>query len=919
MPNDFRFYFATDPGEYQRYKRHLQGEDIAIPVAALLRAPSEIVKALADHNGHVMLTSGSFANYKNPGAVSFDEWREFVATNKGIADEIVGFDDMRSPEETARMHKAAVEDGLNPILVDHLWFENQSDYVSKACGKPHARLGIAGFARGKDSMGRFRSRYQKLDKGAKLHLSEVDSLKALLPFMDKIASVDSSSWDAAAKAGGFMAFGYEEADGVRVPVLRSFPAPERVPPDIREKAWDNVVKANGWQREEAVRKATLVSLYHAKKYVRALRKFDPSALKGESITKALDGEGAFELPELNPLDPATPSDEISLLKAQPTDEGLESYEFEKDQSPWLDVPEDSEYRYTTHAHYVGKSAETEVRFSRDSGTMVQGWSLNSQANGSLGGEVQSLNDARAIAKSFGDAGIVDWNTWERGQVLAAMQKAAEPASWLDLEGASKEGVHHIIDKGVMEYGAQRPNFHEYFLRNKHVAKCVFFHKHEVELEKAQASHSKCMKCEKAEPQLDVLWANGRGRAWFCKGCFPKWKKEVGEWTEIVSVKAIKGGVAPPNFSDIHKHYGRDDVSVAMARMGDAADYWAGGIAPPVPFVLSKHAGDWMPPEGRSALPGFVRDQIPPQFRYWEAEGIGAVQKRAALLKAMDEGKLTLNFDVPPLEVEKRTHEVAKFALQRHEWEDTRADFVRLDMGDGYVVALKMHSNPLENEVAPCDLILEPHVDGVEFSGVAKGAHYMNQRKRGSCLITKLDEGEACVTKWDAPGGELEVTLLGEQLEGQFVAKRDDEGEWQWTLKQAGERLAEKTTVAKSYMLPVTKVDSDKRLVTGIVLEPDEVDAQNDTITKEVIERAAHKFLSAYNEATRMGLMHKIFGSIGVDLVESWLAPSDLKIGGQKVKEGSWIMTVKVQSNDLWQKVKRGEITGFSIGGVATVA
>lgn len=917
MQNDFRFYFATDPSEYQLYKRHFQGEDISIPVAALLHAPTELVKSLAAHDGHVLLTSGAAVNFKSPGAVSFDAWRAFVETNKGLAAEIVCFDDLRSRAETVKMHKAAVGAGLSPLLVDHLWFDGSNEYVDKAY-KAHRRLGIVGFSRGKDMLGRFRARYAKLEKGASFHVSEVEDFKPLLPFMDKIASVDSSSWDAPVNAGGFSAFGYEDISGTRVPVLRALQSSERLSPELREKAWDRVVKANGWQHEAPMRKAKLVSLYHAKKYARALRKFDPSAVT-EDVAKAIDTGGLFDMPELNPLDSATPSASVSLLKAQPTVEGLESYEMEKDQGPWLDAPEDSEYRYTTHAHYVGKSAETELRISRDSGAMIQGWSLNSSPAGALGGEVQSLGEARVIAKSFGNAGIIDWNTWERGKAMGAMQKAAEPASWLDIEGASSQGVHHIIDKGILEYGAQRPNFHEYFLRNERVAKCVFFHKHEVPLEKAKASHSKCMKCEKAKPQLDVLWAGGRGRAWFCKGCYPKWKKEVGQWSEVVSVKAIKGGVAPPSFSDVHKQFGRDDVSVAMARMGDAADYWAGGIAPPVPFVLSKHAGDWMPPQGRSALPGFVRDQVPPQFRYWEAEGIGAVQKRAALVKAIDDKSVTLNFDVPPIDVEKRTHEVAKFTLQRHDWGDTHADFVRLDMGEDYVVTLKMHSDPIENEIVAADLMLEPHRSAVGFAGIAKGAHYMNHRKSGSCSVKKLDEGEACVTKWDGPGGELEVTLLGEQLEGQFIAKRDSDGEWAWALKQAGERLAEKTTVAKVYRLPVTKVDSDKRLVTGIVLEPDEVDAQNDTITDEVIERAAHKFLSAYNEATRMGLMHKIFGGIGVDLVESWLAPSDLKIGGQKVKKGTWIMTVKVLSNDLWQKVKRGEITGFSIGGVATVA
>lgn len=116
-----------------------------------------------------------------------------------------------------------------------------------------------------------------------------------------------------------------------------------------------------------------------------------------------------------------------------------------------------------------------------------------------------------------------------------------------------------------------------------------------------------------------------------------------------------------------------------------------------------------------------------------------------------------------------------------------------------------------------------------------------------------------------------------------------------------------------------KADTAKRLVTGIVLEPDEIDLQNDTISEEEIERAAHKFLAQYNKLTKMGLMHQMFGNIGVDLVESWIAREDGSMGGAPVKKGSWLMTVYVKSDPLWRKVQDGEITGFSIGGTAKVS
>lgn len=120
-------------------------------------------------------------------------------------------------------------------------------------------------------------------------------------------------------------------------------------------------------------------------------------------------------------------------------------------------------------------------------------------------------------------------------------------------------------------------------------------------------------------------------------------------------------------------------------------------------------------------------------------------------------------------------------------------------------------------------------------------------------------------------------------------------------------------------VPLIKMDEEKRLVTGVVLEPDEVDAHGDFERADTIQRAAHKFLADFNTRTKLGIQHSIFGDIGVDLVESFIAPMDLIMGGHLVKSGSWVMVVKVIDDVIWQAVKSGAITGFSIGGVATVA
>lgn len=110
---------------------------------------------------------------------------------------------------------------------------------------------------------------------------------------------------------------------------------------------------------------------------------------------------------------------------------------------------------------------------------------------------------------------------------------------------------------------------------------------------------------------------------------------------------------------------------------------------------------------------------------------------------------------------------------------------------------------------------------------------------------------------------------------------------------------------------------DEQLITGVVLIPEVVDAHGDIISAEVIKAAAHQFLAEYNSRTTIGIMHTDMDP-PLELVESYLAPMDFVLGNQTIIKGSWVITVHVNDADIWQKVKDGKLTGFSIGGKAQV-
>lgn len=123
--------------------------------------------------------------------------------------------------------------------------------------------------------------------------------------------------------------------------------------------------------------------------------------------------------------------------------------------------------------------------------------------------------------------------------------------------------------------------------------------------------------------------------------------------------------------------------------------------------------------------------------------------------------------------------------------------------------------------------------------------------------------------------------------------------------------------ATKFYVPIAKASQEERTVTGVVLQPEVVDAQGDIMDKGVIRAAAHRFLAGYNTRTKPGLMHKDFKP-RFEIVESYLAPQELTINGKSVAEGSWIMTMKVLDDKVWDQIKKGKLTGFSIGGKARV-
>lgn len=130
------------------------------------------------------------------------------------------------------------------------------------------------------------------------------------------------------------------------------------------------------------------------------------------------------------------------------------------------------------------------------------------------------------------------------------------------------------------------------------------------------------------------------------------------------------------------------------------------------------------------------------------------------------------------------------------------------------------------------------------------------------------------------------------------------------------KTEEAISAVKAYV-KLIKLSKEEQKVTGVVLEPDVFDAQKTTITAEVIRIAAHRFLAGYNVKTKIGVQHKDFKK-PFELCESYIAPIDFVLGDKTIKKGSWVVVLKILNKKIWDKIKKGELAGFSIGGKAKI-
>jgi hypothetical protein len=339
---------------------------------------------------------------------------------------------------------------------------------------------------------------------------------------------------------------------------------------------------------------------------------------------------------------------------------------------------------------------------------------------------------------------------------------------------------------------------------------------------------------------------------------------------------------------------------AVARLKQIESFKKDNDETILPYVLTWKAvnEEFLPDIGVSGLPPTLEQDVPPNFRFWKCNNReDALLVREALV---EEGIFKSD-----------TIRVVNSEIRRAVLETVQKLYLAPVYDDLEPVVIPSYSKPIE-KVAE---LLRP-----------------SEKEKTTVLfdenIVDIIGLETVLAKAEKIDGDYVVSVRDTEVSRKILQgpifklkSRDDllfitnaelacERNIDWVQYDRSDELV-KYAFSDGRVIRFVKAE-EERTVYGIVLEPDEVDSQNDIISKEEIKQACYKFMEDYGN---LGKQHQeIVNGSQLILLENFIAPIDFEFNNESVKKGSWIMKERVVDDGLWESIKKGEFTGYSIGG-----
>jgi len=137
-------------------------------------------------------------------------------------------------------------------------------------------------------------------------------------------------------------------------------------------------------------------------------------------------------------------------------------------------------------------------------------------------------------------------------------------------------------------------------------------------------------------------------------------------------------------------------------------------------------------------------------------------------------------------------------------------------------------------------------------------------------------------------------------------------------------IEENFIALNKHEIELKEIDTEKRILMGAALIPDkQIFRRNDKneeyyifFSKDTVRKASELFLMNSNQNNATYEHDQKLK--GLSVVESWIiedSKSDKsRLYNFNLPEGTWMISMKVNNDDVWKDVKDGKVKGFSIEG-----
>ena len=137
-------------------------------------------------------------------------------------------------------------------------------------------------------------------------------------------------------------------------------------------------------------------------------------------------------------------------------------------------------------------------------------------------------------------------------------------------------------------------------------------------------------------------------------------------------------------------------------------------------------------------------------------------------------------------------------------------------------------------------------------------------------------------------------------------------------------IEESFLALNKHEIELKEVDTEKRILMGAALVPNKQiyrrNAKNEEyyiyFSSDTIRKASELFLMRSNQNNATYEHEKKL--TGLSVVESWIIEDEQKdkskLYGFDLPKGTWMISMKVNNEEVWNDVKEGKVKGFSIEG-----